>query len=122
MICTPCLLGGEALAYTIGPHSLKVSANLFEQVGFLNSPLTTPASTGYAGSLRMKLLYNAGGVASVVFVAVALCWLYKPGTFSTGQSIAILGFASGIALSFGLYIAQLSGRIAALEKRLRELQ
>jgi hypothetical protein len=69
----------------------------------------------------MKLLSNAGAVTSMVFVAVALFWLWQPGVFSSGQSIAILGFASGIALSFGLYVFQLQGRIAALEKRMREL-
>ena len=64
----------------------------------------------------MKLLSNVGAVASLTLVAVGLFWLWTPGTFVTGQSLCILGLCSGLSLCLGLYVFQLSGRIAILEK------
>jgi hypothetical protein len=65
----------------------------------------------------MKLLCNIGAVASLTFLAVGLFWLWTPGTFGMGQSLCILGLFSGLSLSLGLYVFQLCGRIAVLEKR-----
>jgi hypothetical protein len=68
----------------------------------------------------MKVLYNLGAIVSILFAAVGAvkAWQLGPGS---SLSIAILAFPAAIALSFGLYIFQLQCRIAALEKRLREL-
>jgi hypothetical protein len=68
----------------------------------------------------MKLLHKVGAIVSLVFLAVGLFWLTRPGMFATGQILCILGLSSAISLSFGLYIFHLRDRIAALEKASRE--
>jgi hypothetical protein len=68
----------------------------------------------------MKLLENTCAVVSLIFASAGLVKVWSLG-LGSDLSIAILGLTSAIALSFGLYIFQLQGRIAALEKRLREL-
>ncbi|MGA7081382.1 MAG: hypothetical protein WBQ43_05095 [Terriglobales bacterium] len=68
----------------------------------------------------MKLLCNVGAVASFMFIAVGLFWLWKPGIFGAGQIICILGLSTGMFLCLGLYVFQLRDRIALLEKDVRE--
>jgi hypothetical protein len=68
----------------------------------------------------MKLLYNVSAGVALVFAAVGLVKVWQLG-LGSDLSIAILAFPAAIVLSVGLYVFQLRGRIAAIEKRLREL-
>jgi hypothetical protein len=67
----------------------------------------------------MKLLYNVSAVVSLVFLAVGFvkAWHFGPGS---DISVALFAFPAAMALSLGLYVFHLSGRIAALEKRGQE--
>lgn len=68
----------------------------------------------------MKLLHRVGAIVSMVLAAVGLFWLWRPGTFSTGQSLCILGLFAALSLNIGLYVFHLRDRIMALEQRARE--
>jgi hypothetical protein len=66
----------------------------------------------------MKLLSNACGFISVLLMAVGLIELCRPGLFGTSLSIFVLALISSVALCLGVYVFELRGRIAALEKHI----
>jgi hypothetical protein len=68
----------------------------------------------------MKLLQSVGGIVSMLFAAQGFFWLWKLGWFGSGMGLCVMAFPAAIALSFGCYFLHLRGRIATLEKRLRE--
>jgi len=80
-------------------------------------------SNYFRGSkLTMKLVRVACAGVSVVFTVVGLLRLSHALPLGSDLSVGILGVVSGVALSFGLYLFDLRGRISHLEKQLRELE